>query len=492
MRRAAHLVGAAAVLAAAAWLRFEGLGRAPVQADEATGARLAANILAGDAPRFDPSHFHGPVLWLAGATAARAAGEHEWDALTSSTLRTVPALAGCLVVLAALASFPLVGRRAALLGGAFLAASPVAVHFSRVFLHEPLLAAALAGALLSAAFWWRRPAWPSAIACGACLGLAAATKESFLLAPASWVAAAVVLGLRPPTGRAQLARAAAACLAAGFAVVALFHTNFLTAPSGLLDFAATYWSYELGQGHGKPFGFYANLLFAPAFHGRLVWWFGAPAVLAMSVFFAPTRGPAAVAARFFVVAAATHLALISLLPYKTPWLALVPALELAAAAGFAGAAWMAAPRARTVLAAGLAVLLALDAGQSIRGTRTYFSDPRNPLCYVPTVPGIATWTHRVGAWLALMGTPGPVAVVGSGYWPLPWYLRGTGEVGYWKRVEDAPADTPVVIALPDAAADAGRRFGQTHLATYEGVRDDTPAVVFIRRDIWQRAVGDQP
>jgi uncharacterized protein (TIGR03663 family) len=493
MRRAAHLLGVAAVLFVAAWLRFDSLGVPPMQADEATGARFVARVLEGPAPRFDPSHFHGPVLWLAGASVARAAQQEGWTELTADTLRIVPVFAGLMVVLAALASFPLVGRRASLLAAAFVAVSPVAVHYSRVFLHEPVLAAALAGALLAAAIWWSRPSWWSAAACGALLGLAAATKESFLLAPASWLAAALVLRLRPPVPVRPLVAATTTCMAVALAVVALFQTDFLTDPQGLLRYVATYWSYQVGAGHEKPSAYYAALLVAPSFHGRLVWWFGAPLLLAASAFFAPLSSRATAAAKFLVVAATAHLAVLSLLPYKTPWLVLVPSLELSAAAGCALAAWMSAARARVALAAAAGFVLLLDAGQARRAARDFPSDPRNPLCYVSTVPGISEWTRRLGRWLVAGENPSAaVAVVGSGYWPLPWYLRDHGAVGYWARMADAPADAPVVVAMPDAAADAARVLADTHRATYEGVRQDTPAVVFIRADIWRRAVEDSP
>jgi uncharacterized protein (TIGR03663 family) len=493
MRRAAYFLGAAAVLAVAAWLRFDGLGDPPMQADEATGARFAAQILEGPAPRFDPSHFHGPVLWLAGASAARAAGEDGWTELTASTLRSIPASAGLLVVGLALASFPLVGRRASLLAAAFLAVSPVAVHYSRIFVHEPLLAAALAGALLSSAVWWNRPSWWPAAACGAFLGLAAATKESFVLVPASWAVAALVLKLRPAVTGRRLAASAGAFLVVACAVFALFQTSLFADPEALPRYAATYWSYQLGDGHEKPPGYYAALLLAPSFHGRLVWWFGAPFLLAASAFFAPSPGRARTAAKFLVIAAVVHLAVLSLLPYKTPWLLLGPSLELSAAAGFSLAAWMAAGRVSWMVAAVAGLALLVDARQARLASRDFPSDPRNPLCYVPTVTGIADWTQRLSRWLEMRGTASAaVAVVGPGYWPLPWYLRDHGPVGYWSRIEDAPSDAPVVVAMPEVAAEAARVLAETHRSIFEGVRNDTPVVVFIRADVWRRAVEESP
>jgi predicted membrane-bound mannosyltransferase len=74
-------------------------------------------------------------------------------------------------------------------------------------------------------------------------------------------------------------------------------------------------------------------------------------------------------------------------------------------------------------------------------------------------------------------------VLGKGYWPLPWYLRGTSQTGYF---EAPPADLenyPVVIALPEAALEASKRLSGTYEMFYNGLRSEVPLAVFVRRDV---------
>jgi len=177
------------VLFVATWMRFEALSSPPLHADEAVQARIAAAHFEtqdgkGQASAdFNPQHFHGPLLGDLAALSARLAGQASWQTLTASTLRLVPALSGLAVVVLLLAAAPLIGRKAALWAGAFAAVSPFLIHFNRLFIHESLLALCLMAALflLGLYFQNRAPAWPV----GICLGLAAATKESFLLTPAA-------------------------------------------------------------------------------------------------------------------------------------------------------------------------------------------------------------------------------------------------------------------------------------------------------------------
>ena len=128
------------VLAAGAALRFDELSSRPILFDEATGARIMARRMeASGAYRFDPTHFHGPLLSSLSIPINRLRGEATWRELTKGTLRLLPAVAGTLIVLV-----PLLWRRPwgdgpMLLAAAFLATSPLLVYYSRMFIHEILL-----------------------------------------------------------------------------------------------------------------------------------------------------------------------------------------------------------------------------------------------------------------------------------------------------------------------------------------------------------------
>ena len=76
-----------------------------------------------------------------------------------------------------------------------------------------------------------------------------------------------------------------------------------------------------------------------------------------------------------------------------------------------------------------------------------------------------------------------MAVLGNGYWPLPWYLRDTIPTGYFETMPEDLETFAVVIAMPEMAEESGRRLATTHDAFFQGLRHEVPVTVFVRRDI---------
>lgn len=497
MRKSNPAIGWAlglAVLALACWMRLAAPGGAPLHADESTGARIVGGVLESGTLVFDPKHFHGPLLHRLGGWVSWLAGAEGWKDLGIVPLRMLVALSGVGVVGVALLAKRSVGRGGALLGGAFLAVAPWQVQYSRMYLHEPLLLFTLAAALFALANWWRSPnAW-WAVASGVFAGLAASTKETFVITAFGWVVAATIPRMLPPLPRRGLWRHGLYALAAFLAILYWFYSDFGARPAGVSDFFRTYWSYELTAGHGKSAGYYAGLVMLPEFHGRLWWWLGGSVLLAVAGSAMRFRRSRVI--RFLTVSGLLQALVYSLITYKVPWLLLVPMAHFAMAAGVAVAEALASGwpmRRKLAMALAGAAVLVLQADQAARMAFRFPSDARNPLCYVPTSTGIERWTARCADWLRSAGAAGEtVAVVGPHYWPLPWYLRSLPQVGYWESLPGTASRMPLVVAMPQPADAASRELAATHVALPEGVRDDTPVLVFIRHDIWAAATGCAP
>jgi predicted membrane-bound mannosyltransferase len=135
------------------------------------------------------------------------------------------------------------------------------------------------------------------------------------------------------------------------------------------------------------------------------------------------------------------------------------------------------------------VLLALCGWQATQACRAVFvlpSDARNPYAYVPTAPDL----ERATEWLESFAAahPGllaaPPAVVGVDYWPLPWYLRHFGPVGYYATPPPDLARRPLVFLAPPDAAEHLELLRVTHRVLPRGLRHETPLYVCIRRDVW--------
>ena len=141
-------------------------------------------------------------------------------------------------------------------------------------------------------------------------------------------------------------------------------------------------------------------------------------------------------------------AIYSLIPYKTPWLALNLWLPLSLLAARAIVeAWRLAARRLSPriaipiffsLAVAAVVLIAHDTRKRV------FLQPAeesNPYAYAQTSDDIAGLPAEIADLARRDGISDPrIAVIASDPWPLPWYLRHFNKVGYWQpgqQVEDA-------------------------------------------------------
>ena len=509
MRYFALVVWGLSILAFGAWLRFSDLERQPFHADEAaTGAQSLSYRLAesGDGYQFDPSHRHGPMLTLLAEPWSRAQGETSWETLTVSTLREVTAFCGLLVILGILMLG--VDWPRALLAAGFVATSPLLVYYSRLFIHEPIFLMfailALAGMIL---LLKGKRIWLGASLFGAGVGMMVATRETVAISLIAWATAGAIWLWRRTgmpdekgSGNAKQRMAEAAkfvstlwkpiTLAAGICLflIFVFYSEGLRRPAGFLDFFRTFSEYKTGEGHDKPFLFYLELLAWPKLIVGRWWTEGAILVLALGVYLDRSKTEQAATGRFFFESGMVHLLVFSLISYKTPWLPSLAWLHLCIAAGAGGfvliqrfSKWRCWVAAAVLLAATL-----WHGAQAQRAAIRLAADGRNPYAYVPTsrdVAGLEAWLLRMRE--ALPSTKErPVAVIGEGYWPLPWYLRKLGEVGYWPSLPEASNAMPLLLIMPTSFEEVSKHLKETHTFIPRGLRDEFPIMVAIRNDLW--------
>lgn len=475
------------MIGAGAFLRFDQLSKRPFHADEATGARLAAARMESGDYRFDPLHYHGPTLSAFTVPLSRLVGENRWQEMTKTTPRLLTAAAGSLLLLVPLLWRKRFGDGPMLLAAALLATSPLLVYYSRMYIHESLLVlfGMLALGYLTSAPRFGLP--------GLWIGLMFATKESFAISIIAWSGAAVMIALE---NRHRLDRAwwisawqeyripIATSLLTAAVVAGFFYTDAFRQPRGAIDAVRTFFVYETVAGHDKPFGYYFNLLALP-FKSGGVWWFGTPVVILALLGFATNIRRSVV--RFLGYSVVGHFLIYSLFAYKTPWLACLPWAHVCLLAGF-GIAGFSVRRLwlRTALCLLVVTALASQFHQARRATGRFASDDRNPFAYVPTRPDIETlepWLQRL-QHIAPGGNLEPIAVVGAGYWPLPWYLRSFGNVGYWPQPAADLTPLPVVLAMPETADAVAHLLQPTHTPLPRGLRAEVPITLFVRNDIW--------
>jgi len=456
------------VLLAGGALRLVDLAVRPMHADEANQAVKVGRMLDGESYRFDPADHHGPTLYYFGFAAAKLRGEHRLAELSETTLRLVPAFFGTLSIALLWRLVAPLGLRAAGWAALFLALSPPATYYSRYFVQETLLVAFTLAALVCGQRWWSRGGLGWAAAMGACGGLMQATKASALLFAATALLALAVFGrarLKELGPKPWLVALAAAALTAG-----LFYASFGAHPAGWRDALGTLGP-MLGKaaggttGHEKPWWYYAGL-FLPRSTGGYLWdqtWFFVLAALGGVLAF---RGPARLP-RFLALSTAAAFAVLSVTPYKTPWVVVNLVPGLCALAGYL----LSRVRPLPAVALGLAGVLML-------GWQTWLAalhrpaDRRNPYAYVHSSPDV-----RKFAALAASAPTGPVKVISPEYWPLPWYLRDRAEVGYW-TTPPADCDGALVIVAAELAEDVQARLRGRYQTSFLGLRPGYVLVIF--------------
>ncbi|MGJ8639063.1 MAG: flippase activity-associated protein Agl23 [Opitutaceae bacterium] len=483
------------IFALAAFLRLDELAERPMHADEATGARILANRIEADTYTFDPKHFHGPLLSVTSEPIARLAGEDSWKTLTKQSLRVGPVLAGLLLVLCPLLWIRFIGTWGALTAGSLLATSPLLVYYNRMYIHESLL---LLFAMLTLPIIFRlarRPTYTLALLAGLGTGLMFATKETFAISMLAWACACLVHFILnrgredSPAITAYILPAALVIFAALFSA-AFFYSNGFRSIDGMINAIKTYFVYETTPGHEKAFSYYLELLLWPKHQLGIYWSEAFVGILAIcSAAFAYIQKSRRTVVAFLAVATLAHFAIYSAIGYKTPWLMLVPWAHACLLAGIAMEATL--PRKKTLRYAAIIVLilgLGYQTKQSIHATGNYANDARNPYAYVPTSKD----TEVLKNWLTELSkqqankTLSPLAVIGNGYWPLPWYLKDFDTIGYWSEVDPSAVGFSMVFSMPDQNHEVANLLSNSHTALPRSLRAEVPVILYLRNDLWNK------
>jgi len=482
------------IIAAGIFLRFDDLAKRAMHADEATGARITANRMEADKYHFDPLHFHGPIMSSLAIPICEIRGETRWQEMTKFTIRLLPAVTGCLLLFVPLIWRKRFGDWPMLLAAALMCTTPLLVYYSRMYIHEMLLT--LFGMLaLCCLIRFPRYGIP-----GLLIGLMYAAKESFAISIIAWSAAALLIAFekRKSIHREWFAatwreyRLAIALSFAAAGIVSLFtYTDGFRHPLGAIDAVKTFFVYKTGEGHDKPFFWYLDFLTIPVKSGGL-WWYGTPVLLlaliaVASSFRRDASSPALV--RFVAWSAAGHFIIYGLIAYKTPWLACLPWAHVCLLAGLSLTGFTQhRPPVRAIISLLAVVAIFTQYKQARYATGRFAADARNPFAYVPTrqdVESLGPWLEQLRATAPDIAIE-PLAIVGTEYWPLPWYLRSFEKIGYWPKAPDHLADHPLVISTPDATESVLRQLENTHIPLPRGLRTNVPIHVFVSKELWDR------
>lgn len=430
-------------------VRAPRLGARPMHTDEAVNAYIVGQLLAGQSFIYDATDRHGPALAALALPLARIQGAKTFSELTESELRVTDVVAGTITILLFGAAVDMFGLVPCVIAALLFAFAPLPVYYDRYFIHESLFVAATFGLILAGWRAWRDNSAVQAALAGACAALMLASKETAVLHFLALTLAAVVFRLWNLRGERRGAvshtKASLAAAAAFLVLIVVLFTWFGSnwkAIDGLMHAGPSMLARAGGEGHEKPFWYFGKLLIGG-------WSGGLICSLSCIGFIETVRKREDSAFGFLALYAGLVAVVYSLIPYKTPWLALNFWMPIALFAGltmtrlWSMSAKFPAARIRfralcVVLGIASAILIAHDTRERVF---VHLADESNPYAYAHTsedLLGLAPEIAEVAKQNALVSPR--IAVIASDPWPLPWYLRQYAQVGFWqpgRQVEHA-------------------------------------------------------
>ena len=273
-------------------------------------------------------------------------------------------------------------------------------------------------------------------------------------------------------------------LFAGFMVFAfiniLFYSSFFTNAKGVVDSLKTYmiWASTGKQEHVHPFYQHAYWLVQMESPVLMLGLLGA--------FLAVMRANN----RFALFAAQWAFGLLaaySIVPYKTPWLALNFIVPLAVTGGYAINeiySWNKEEGEQRFLLLVLALAIAVNGYQTIKLNFFHYDDDKYIYVYghtyrefLPMVDEIKRLGQKSGLKEEI-----DIAVLSPDYWPLPWYLNDFKRIGYYGRVR--PTSSALVIINASQEQEMLELLGSryTRINSYP-LRPGVMLVLYVRNDL---------
>ena len=190
----------------------------------------------------------------------------------------------------------------------------------------------------------------------------------------------------------------------------------------------------------------------------------------------------------------------SLIPYKTPWNLLPFYIGFIVLAGH-GAVFIISAYKNLYFRGAIVLVLALGflhlGVQSYQANFKFYANPNNPYVYAHTSNDFfrlikliheLTPCHPDHNQMLIKVITNPDET-----WPLPWYLRSFGQVGYWQEVDAAGelSDVPIIISSLDKSKQIQSFLQNNYLSEHYGLRPEVLLALHIKKDLWENFMQKQ-
>ena len=501
-----------------------------VHADEAEQAHTFLKLYNTGSYAYNPNGPHGPSLYYyslaaeklldaTGVMRPQACNIADGKSLAEETPNIASLRFGLFGIFAATlalvflaAKFISAGTAACAVG--VLCFSVLSAVYSGYYVHESIFAFAALGLFICAWGLLKKPSVAWAAGLGLFAGLAQSTKET---APILFASAALAIvpeiflslkenrNSQTSAGAQKYIKLLCVAVLCAAGVMAVLYTSFGSNPRGLCDAFLSYAHFagkSCAPEHTKELLYYFKLLFAQKSGGI---WFGECAITLLGI-------AGAAIAYFkrkdddakFILAAFVYFALnviiLTLIPYKMPWLLLSAATVLCIPAGYAVCTAFRTKNflLKLALMAALALALFAQTKQLRLIAQRFHSDPRNPFVSVHTVSDFNRLQKRVAdcAKISEYGADMPVCVyMSQSPWPMPWAFRNLKNAGFWTGDMPIPENLGIFeIVITDSAHQEEilkRLDSKKYKTSVYGLRENLLLYVFIKENLFSKLLEMQ-
>lgn len=504
-------IAALLILLVAAALRLYLVTEKVFHHDEGVNGNFMISLFRTGYYHYDPANYHGPTLYYAALLTSSIASFFEGKAgLNDFTVRLVTVIFGMGVVWLLLCMKKWLGSFGSLAAATLATVSAGFVFFSRYFIHEILFVFFTLGVVLALLKFAesRHPRY--IILAAASLALLGATKETWIITVGVWLIALPCTwlwmklrgrnvssfwsignstnGLRAqsekkspdvdeavPWSNARLIIVAASVFVAiWLAFYSSFFTNF---PQGMIDSVTTYtiWTKTSSATNVYDWTKYFDWMSRAELPILVLGACGIITVLYQS------RSRLAVFVAFWSMGI---FAAYSLIPYKTPWLALSIILPFVIISGYLFEQLVARRSLRVIAYLVLAVAAIVETSQAIEISLFRYDDTSETYSYAHTNRDFLNLIHQIEKIAA--GNPAGkeigITEMSPEYWPMPWYLRDYSHTGFWGHIVET--DEPLIIAHQSQKAEIETKFGGRYrlIGEYD-LRPGNKLYLYLRKDL---------
>ncbi len=177
----------------------------------------------------------------------------------------------------------------------------------------------------------------------------------------------------------------------------------------------------------------------------------------------------------------------TIIPYKTPWIAINFVLPMGLIAGYGIGELATGDRQwqRTAAKILAAVALGICAYQTIELNFFRYDDEQRPYVYVHSLRSMSEMEREIGRISERAGTgkQATIVVTSPDQWPLPWTLLEYKKVGFHGTVVQVPA-AEVIIGSTKQATELEEKYAATHqlTGTYT-LRPGVDLLFYVRKDL---------